>query len=163
MIDWPSREEWAEERRTPYYDHFENLITNDINAYASPEEIAAALAALREIWCRYGRQMKAAQSGSKDEYWYRRRLINEVRKSLCEGRYHSYVDWVLQRENGDVPALAVIKKRYDAAKAAAEQKVHEDVAATPIDDAAWEEELQRRRGLDHYFNNPAARIKDGGA
>jgi hypothetical protein len=25
MIDWPSREQWAEQRRTPYYDQLDDL------------------------------------------------------------------------------------------------------------------------------------------
>ena len=38
---WPTREQWAQNQRTAYYDYFEDLpSSNDIADYASPEESA---------------------------------------------------------------------------------------------------------------------------
>jgi hypothetical protein len=65
--NWPSREKWAEQQRTPYYDKFENLITNDIAAYASPDEVEAAIKALRAVWCHHGRST-LSQSGIAREF-----------------------------------------------------------------------------------------------
>jgi hypothetical protein len=44
-----------------------------------------------------------------------------------------------------VPLLATIIARYEAACEVASEVWHREVAATPVDDAAWEQELERRR------------------
>jgi hypothetical protein len=41
--------------------------------------------------------------------------------------------------------LDAIVRRYLVAKHAADEAWARDVAATPVDDAAWEQELERRR------------------
>jgi hypothetical protein len=54
---WPSREEWAKERRTPYYDRFLST-SNSLAEYATPEEIAALKAALRKRWRNLGKEIR---------------------------------------------------------------------------------------------------------
>jgi hypothetical protein len=54
---WPSREEWAKQRRTPYYDRF-LCTSNSLAVYATPEEIAALKAALRKRWRNLGKEMR---------------------------------------------------------------------------------------------------------
>ena len=180
---WPTREEWAVQQRTVYFDMLENLISNKLSDYASGGEVTAAITALRKIWCACGRQMNEAKrvagvTLNRDYYIYRyykcseeerklvdavltyqdrRKRINQTIKFLREGQYHYYISWVLERD--DCPPLAIIKARYDAAHAAAELKVRQRVEATPIDDAAWAKELERRRDIDAYFSDPTANIR----
>ena len=58
--NWPTREAWAKERRTPHDGGHPYIPSRELSLYASPEEIAAAIAALRMIWSEYGRHMKIA-------------------------------------------------------------------------------------------------------
>jgi len=55
-----------------------------------------------------------------------------------------------------IPSIATlfdpVLVRYEAAKEAAEEKRRQEILATPIDDAAWERELQRRANLER--NHP---------
>jgi hypothetical protein len=176
-FEWPTREEWAKRQRTVYGDMLEDLISTRLSDYASADEVAAAIAALRKLWCAYGQRMKEAKRNAGDvidRNYYdlneeerkliapihtcqdRRKTINQVIKFFREGQYHYYVNWVLDRDA--CPPLAMIKERYDAAWTAAELKVRQRVAATPIDDAAWARELEIRRSTDAYFNDPTANI-----
>jgi hypothetical protein len=60
--NWPTREEWAKHKRTAYYDCFEDLPSSkNIADYASPEEIAAAVDALKDLWNQYGRRQQEAK------------------------------------------------------------------------------------------------------
>jgi hypothetical protein len=52
--------------------------------------------------------------------------------------------WCLERDP-DIPPLALIKARYEAAYEAALREITQRIEASPIDDAAWERELERRR------------------
>ena len=52
------------------------------------------------------------------------------------------------------PPLDAIMARYEAAVREAEAKWCERVAATPIDDAAWEQELEWRRKCDDDAAHP---------
>jgi hypothetical protein len=59
---WPSREEWAKQRRTPYWDSFEDLpVSKNLGDYASPEQIAELIAGLKVIYAAEGRKMKEAK------------------------------------------------------------------------------------------------------
>ena len=53
--------------------------------------------------------------------------------------------WLFGRKVPLPPPLDAIMARYEAADRKAEARWHEKVAATPIDDAAWERELEGRR------------------
>jgi hypothetical protein len=154
--NWPSREEWAERQRTVYYGYLEDLPRSGAIAdYASPEEVAAAIKALREIWCDYGRRMRETKQ-RYGLFWYRRREINDVIKQLRQGRIDYKFDWVLKTcadpEHATPPiidpVLVAIQSRYCAAYEAEVAEITRRVQATPIDDAAWEEELQRRKDID---------------
>ena len=91
--------------------------------------------------------------GSKDtdrqryrNFQYRREIINEVIRNLRDGRYHYSFDRVLEHDSRSI--LVTIKSRYEAARDAEIEGVRRRVEATPIDDAAWEQELERRRAIE---------------
>jgi hypothetical protein len=54
---WSSRAEWANERRTPYYDRFPSP-SNSLAEYATAEEIDALKADLRKRWKQLGSKMR---------------------------------------------------------------------------------------------------------
>jgi hypothetical protein len=171
--NWPSREAWAKERRTPHFDEGHPYIpSRELSLYASPEEIAAAIAALRMIWSDYGRQMKIASKEAgplarrphENTYAYDRRFwaMRETEQELA----HRVDRWRDRRQavslairmlrQGLVPEwslilapppspLATIIARFDAAATAGNKRYAAKVKALPIDDAAWAEELKRRR------------------
>jgi hypothetical protein len=145
---WPSREQWAENRRTPYlygYDH-PYRASLDLSLYATAEEVAAAIADLRQIWCLYGRKMKAPPDGR--DYQYYRSEINARIKEMREG-FVPKGDWSLGTGLKIAPpALHFILERYLAAEWAGIKKWEAEVAARPIDDEAWEAELEWRRRIE---------------
>lgn len=149
-INWPTREQWAERERTVYYDYLVDLpASKKIADYANPYEVQEAIAALREIWCHYGRCMKGSKDTDRQRYrnfQYRREIINEVIRNLRDGRYHYSFDRVLEHDSRSI--LVTIKSRYEAARDAEIEGVRRRVEATPIDDAAWEQELERRRAIE---------------
>jgi hypothetical protein len=53
--------------------------------------------------------------------------------------------------------LDAIVRRYLVAKQAADEAWERDVAATPVDDAAWEDELERRRQCSLLLANFSGR------
>jgi hypothetical protein len=57
------------------------------------------------------------------------------------------LDWLLDDANG-ARVLKPILLKFKTAHAAAEVKREQEILATPIDDEAWEEELQRRASID---------------
>jgi len=187
--NWPTREQWAAIQRTAYYDYFEDLPrSNDIADYASPEETTAAIAALKAIWCDYGRRLKEAKqlAGpvlhrfyydlSPDEqklcnhvslFKDRRAEINQVIKALREGHYHYKFDSILKRAADPEhatpcqidPVLVSIQSRYRAAYEVEAAEIIRRAEARPIDDAAWERELQRRRDIDAHLTRPNWRVR----
>jgi hypothetical protein len=160
---WPSREEWAEQRRTPYYDRFEDLrFKGDLADCGSEAEIAAIIQTLRARWSELGRQMKTASKEPTDPRWPRssryedlrsdRRVVNDAIKRMRDGQWPEYSYVYIK----DVLApLAPLRARYDAARKAAEGERCREIEATPIDDAAWEAELRRRANLDRLFGRAA--------
>ena len=61
--DWPTREDWAKRRQHPYWDcetgcPFADRYSHRLSDYATPEEIAAAVAALENLWRQHGRKMR---------------------------------------------------------------------------------------------------------
>jgi hypothetical protein len=174
--NWPTREEWKKQQRTPYYDLFEDLpVSKELKNYATPEEIAAAVAELKEIYRVEGCKMRdakrlagplAQQPGETGrDYCGRvlamadaeqqiahevglhrevRRVINKTLRTMGEG-YLPSGGWIPEETRAP---LATIKARYDAALKAAEEVRPREIEATPIDDAAWEEELRRRASIE---------------
>jgi hypothetical protein len=79
---WPTREEWAQNRRSLFRDsRFEVLdIRHELSAYAFPGEIEALIAALRALWKQKGAALRALQvpaglrrqQGESDRAYYLR-------------------------------------------------------------------------------------------
>jgi hypothetical protein len=175
---WPSREEWAKQERTPYGDKFPDyLVTSQASAYATPAEVQAIIEALKQLYAEEGRKLRTAklaagplnrQPGetktahirryynmSESErgslvpvhtHEERRQDINEAIKALRNDNLPNHRSW-----DGVEAITAPIQGRWDAAHAAAYDAKRKEIEATPIDDAAWEEELRRRVGLDRMF------------
>jgi hypothetical protein len=85
-FEWPSRERWAEQHQRPYWDegdpcpYYDNY-SHQLSDYATPEEITALTASLKERYRELGRELKAAnlrikpwrqQRGEGQVAWYRR-------------------------------------------------------------------------------------------
>ena len=170
--EWPSREKWAEHRRATYWDKFDDLpVSTRASSYATQAEIDAAIDALRQEWKSLLADLKKANQragslldGTKAERYFRWRdaserdqeLINAVQdiqtrrrelncalKLLREDRIPRSLD-----EGFLLPAVAFFKARYDEAYEKAHQQREREILATPIDDAAWEEELAFRRKIE---------------
>jgi hypothetical protein len=171
---WPTREEWAESQRAFYYDRFEYLdFDARLSAFTSPTEVETLISALQELWKAEGAQLRAlniprklkqqrGESGASHfKRWMEmntadqelmtdgatlksaRRCINKTIKVLRDNRVPY---WISGGGIGEI--LKPILARYEAARKAAEEKRKQEILATSIDDAAWEEELQRRADLD---------------
>jgi hypothetical protein len=84
--EWPSREQWAEQYQSPYWDvedcPFDKNYSHRLTDYATPEEIAALTVALKDLYCELGRKLQAAnlrikpsdrqQRGEGQQAWDRR-------------------------------------------------------------------------------------------
>jgi hypothetical protein len=143
--DWPSREQWAERRSSVSWATDPPATTRELPLYASPEEIEAAIVSLKKLWAGLGREMKAAEDPWN--YRDRRREINDVIGQLrnCE------VPWRVL-DSIRTPSLDVIVTRYRAAVQATHERFVAKCAARPIDDAAWQEELERRARIDQWLS-----------
>jgi hypothetical protein len=171
---WPSREEWAQRRRTFYYDS--NMhpcpATRRLSAYATDEEIATVLAELKAMLGRARRAERAANAAlgplgrqrgeSKRAYDRRFHVMSrEEQDIIIAGStrvWPASLKEVLEELQQDVvprpwatsgiampPLFDRIIARYVAAEKEADETWRRRVKATPIDDAAWERELERRR------------------
>jgi len=149
IIEWPTREEWAKRRRTPYIDLAPD--TNwSIASYATPVEIEALKRAMRERWSELGSQMR--QAGEKDaknengdnDFQLQRECINRGPKLIEEGT----MPWSVEHYRGAEDLLQELQARYEAGRKAEIEKWEAEVAQTPIDDAAWDKELKRRAEID---------------
>jgi hypothetical protein len=151
---WPSREEWAKDQRTPYYDHFEggegSIISNRLADYADETTIAAAIKALESLWRELGRQMRACQDAEQKEILKDRRAgINCALKTMRAGEIPS--EHAECRSVLSSAILAPFDEPRDAALKAAYEQREREIAATPIDDAAWAKELQRRAHVEKWL------------
>ena len=143
ITTWPSREEWAKERRTPYCGRFPRT-SNSLAEYATPREIAALEADLRERSKQLGRRMREL-SGDR---------ASDVIRNLKSDR--SSVQWALALvAQGELPhhlttfseaedILAPFHERYEAAKSELHDCTLREIERTPIDDNAWNAELHQR-------------------
>jgi hypothetical protein len=141
--EWPTREEWARDRRAPYIDRFDDVpVSNRASDYATADEIEAEVARLREHWKRLGRVLRSAPT--QEARWQaqdQRRRHNRAIALLREDTVP-----VLATDGGGlVPELTA---RYERARLAAMDRRRHEIAGTPIDDAAWAAELERRAALD---------------
>jgi hypothetical protein len=82
--------------------------------------------------------------------WVERRhvLHATIKNFRCNLLDYVSNEFLLDKIQHLTPIYARIKARYAAAQQAELQALEARIAQTPIDDAAWEEELQRRREFD---------------
>ena len=156
-FEWPSREEWAERRRTAYFTHdrpHRYTASNDLSLYACPEEVEGAIAALKKLWSDYGKQLKAEGDISP---WLRQRRtgINMVIKALINGCVREtlglgHIPLEILRS---IPEYDMIIKRYEAAVQTGDDKYIAECAAEPVDDAAWANELEQRAKIERWRAN----------
>jgi len=144
---WPSREKWAKDRHTPYYDRFPGT-SNSLAEYATPEEIAALKADLRKRWKQLGSKMRELSGNG----------ASDVILNLKSDR--SSMQWALALiAHGELPRhlktfseaediLAPFHERYEAAKSKLHECISREIERTPIDDKAWNAELHRRAKVE---------------
>jgi len=163
MTDWPTREQWAEDRRKfpRLPDGWQSMqpsnagyVRHHLADYASDAEIRAVIALLEQAWRDLGREVRAAapHSGAKLEASAKRRDVNDWTKQLQEedASLPIYSGRRLKREEllAMVPLLGQIEARYttacDAARIAWEQW-RDSVAIVDVSDEAWAVELERRQ------------------
>ena len=58
------------------------------------------------------------------------------------------------------PALDAIIARYEAAVQAGDERYVAECAARSVDDAAWQQELQRRAEIERWWGNGKIRTND---
>jgi hypothetical protein len=147
---WPTRDEWAYSRQHPYWNSetgcpFFHKFKHRLSDYATQEEIAAVIAAV-----------KAARMQA-------RRAECEAHQSLGPlGR----VLKILQCDNiprrlpftEKLPTVTAIIARYEAAFEAVQAEWQRECEQRPIDDTAWERELERRRKLEEKWRNDALAV-----
>jgi hypothetical protein len=150
-----------------------NPASGRLSDYATPEETAALVVALKAEWRTQDERMREAKirigplarrPGETSAAYERRCLAmtktDQERVDQVEGlrlEQHTInivLDEVARnvipwRDAGclvvRVPLFAAILASYEAACIVADEAWHREVAATPVDDAAWEQELERRR------------------
>jgi hypothetical protein len=147
--NWPSREQWAKERRTPYYDRFPDT-SDSLAEYATPEEIAALKAALGERWNHLGTKIR--ELGGRD--------ASDVTRNLQSDR--SSIKWALKIiDEGGLPCqletfsgakdiFAPFHERYGASEIELRERTLREIEQTPIDDNAWNAELKRRARVEAW-------------
>jgi hypothetical protein len=173
---WPTREEWAKKRRTE--DRLGDLsVSCELKNYATPEEVESLVAALKALYQVEGRKLKEAkqlagpllqQPGeNRLSYFHRCRVLPEAEGNLLQEvwrhqRTRSEINQQLRTiAKGELPdhlwrqpqievLLTTILARRDAAREAAWEVRRRQIEATPIDDAAWEEELRRRADIEEW-------------
>jgi hypothetical protein len=124
---WPTREQWAKDRRTLFLDD-DVHVSDRLSDYAAPEEVAALVVALR-----MRRMTYAVGSYERDGC---NRCIRLVERDV--------VPHVLNDYCGAQDLTAQIRGRYEHARAQALLDAERDRAEVPIDDEAWQEELRWR-------------------
>jgi hypothetical protein len=161
MIEPTEREKWAKANRTWYGDYDELHVSRKASDYATPEEIAAALAEAKALWSDLGRQLKAA-----DDKWYVRLRRSDLNRKIIKVLREGWVpDWLAFNDDGAVtvvtnphgchehlPKVVEICRRQSRALDAARGGKMAEYAARPIDDAAWEEELRRRERIKKWLD-----------
>lgn len=175
---WPSREQWAKNQRSTYWDNetgcpFADDYSHQLSDYASAEEGAAAIEAVKVRLKTIRKLCREANKGlgplgrqlGESKRAYHERLFNMTRsdrdrvidslgpddqpfkkalKTLTDGFIPRY--W---NNSTEPPApLGEIIQRYAAARQRAQEDWIAMIEATPIDDAAWEEELRRRKFIE---------------
>jgi hypothetical protein len=173
--NWSSREEWAQRVRTVYADDGLRFGPSTLSSYASADEIEQAIFELKCEWSRCGLQMRKAKkaagplaqqpgetpiayvqryytmseaeqdlSQQVEDFRRERKVINKVIRGLRDD------ELISEAHNLDRSAtLTALKERWRVLWKQRHDEYVEMIANTPIDDAAWEEELQRRREIEN--------------
>jgi hypothetical protein len=169
-----SREQWA--GRIRYYDYecgipWNGKYSHRLSDYATPEEVKALTAALKELYRALGQQMREAklragtllqQAGeTSDAHWGRINALPEAerlpgrlqsdRKQINQLMYRISADKAFDQHltyyyfttNQPKELVAPIAERYEAAREAARAQWLQELEET-VDDAAWEQELRKR-------------------
>ena len=152
--NWPTREQWAENRRALYEGPGSDW---RLSQHASEVEIAAAIAACENLWRDLGRQMKTASKEPRskfkfdteyDELRSRRKIINIALKKMRDDTLPYDVDEALTE------MFAPFYERQHRKREADTEAARREKEATPIDDAAWERELQQRKKSEDDAAHP---------
>jgi hypothetical protein len=143
----PSREEWACERRVPYYERFPALSIS-LAEYATQEEIAALKAALRRRWEQLGRKIRELSGREAIDVICNlksdRSSMQWTLALVAQGKLPRHSEIFSEAED----TLAPFRKRYEAAKSKLREYTLREIERTPIDDNAWNAELCRRAKVD---------------
>jgi hypothetical protein len=142
---WPSRQEWARQRRSlPRLASIDVRISEQAWDYATLDEIAnTVVELLHQKHELKARSTTRTASFESVKIQWRCRDINACIFALRRGQVPP--SWLR------VPNL--VSNRYELALHAARSERALELALVPIDDAAWELELERRRqaeGLSAY-------------
>jgi len=171
--DWPTREEWAKQERTwtRYLGDDDPVhVSGKVSDYLRPHEIAALIASLKARRSQLGKELREAKkqrpqafrqkSETKTEWihrWYQLSKEDEEVDIWTEPRAQLFRAVKVLSENGiptfcydggNLPELAELKKRWQAAYDAEEKRIEDEYASRPIDDEAWEKELARRAEIE---------------
>lgn len=134
------------------------------------KDVRAANAAARNAFPRWGDwrgdpagyldDMKALDAEAQstleraDELAQHRKDVNGQIRDLAAGFLPRRTRWIrTSTPVGASPVLAGIVGRYHASQAAAEAAFVERIRTAPIDDAAWQKELEKRAELERYFRD----------
>lgn len=141
--NWPSREQWAKRRRTPW-----GIPTTSSEAreYLTEPELRALIEAMRQRWRDLGRQMKQAASGERETIRERRQAINRGINALEAGR----LPVLAQEHIGAKDLMAPYLERYQQAVRKDWATVCRKAEARPVDDEAWQQELERRAKIEAW-------------
>src|SRR5262249_1754579 len=158
---------WDSETGCPFGDKYKHALSD----YATRKEIAALIAALKNLYRDKGREMRAAklraaERGLLEREWWRmpegeereiatrpgelkieRASINQMLASIRDDAF----SWRYCACAEATQLVQPIRDRYDAAFEAARAEWERECEKIPIDDAAWEKELRRREALDARF------------
>ncbi|MBR0778733.1 hypothetical protein JQ625_28230 [Bradyrhizobium diazoefficiens] len=165
MINWPTREEWAEQRQqqpgllpADYLSAQPKFPSSRFEDYANTAELHAVIRALQQAWRDLGRDVRGAakDTDAKREASVKRQDINYLIKQLqgdnraslplCRGtRLDS------EELSALVPLLGKIEARYETAREAAKaahDQWWQNRPPADVSDDAWAAELERRRQWD---------------
>ncbi len=119
--------------------------SNSLTEYATPEEIAALEAALRERWKQLGKELSGKDAG--DETGNLKSDRSSIKWALAligQGELPRHLDTFSEAED----ILAPFHERYEAAKFKLRECTLLEIERTLIDDDAWNAELHRRKMVE---------------
>ena len=128
-ISWPLRDRWAAERQPKYPDGF---LSDGLSNFASPAEINELIRALQRL--------------HETQVGIARRHVTEAIKKLRNNAL-PYVTEVPEAKRLLEPLRLRRREMHELHKRAWSQHRND----RPVDDAAWEAELQRRTAIENAF------------